>query len=158
MQAPPRLAKEPVITRGMWWSVVWSGALIAVGTLYVLDATLPGGFVEGHGDLREAQTMAFTTLVLFQMFNVLNARSDVASAFSGWFSNGWLWAAIAVSVALQVAVVHLPFLQVAFGTKALSPSEWLHCVAVASTVLWAKEATKLVSRRLHARRATRARV
>jgi P-type Ca2+ transporter type 2C len=48
MTDPPRQAKEPVITRGMWWSVVWSGALIAVGTLYVLDATLPGGFVDGQ--------------------------------------------------------------------------------------------------------------
>ena len=32
--------------------------------------------VEGAGDLRYAQTMAFTTLMLFQMFNVFNARSD----------------------------------------------------------------------------------
>jgi len=155
MRAPPRHAKERVITRGMWWSVLWSGAFIAVGTLYVLDATLPGGFVDGHGELRRAQTMAFTTLVLFQMFNVLNARSDEASAFSGWRTNGWLWAAIGASVALQVAVVHLPFLQVAFGTTALGATEWLRCVAVASTVLWAKEATKLVSRRLEARRAAR---
>ena len=100
--------------------------------------------------------MAFTTLVLFQMFNVLNARSDRASAFSGILTNKWLWSAIGASIALQVAVVHLAFLQVAFGTSALSPSQWLHCVVVASTVLWAKEATKLVSRRLHARRAARA--
>ena len=54
---------------------------MAAGTFFVLDASLPGGFVEGSGDLRYAQTMAFTTLVLFQMFNVLNARSDERSAF-----------------------------------------------------------------------------
>ena len=49
---------------------------MAAGTLFVLDASLPGGFVEGSGDLRYAQTMAFTTLMLFQLFNVFNARSD----------------------------------------------------------------------------------
>ena len=63
--------------------------------------------------------MAFTTLMLFQMFNVLNARSDERSAFAHLFTNGWLWGAIAGSLALQVLVVYVPFLQRAFGTVAL---------------------------------------
>jgi P-type Ca2+ transporter type 2C len=41
---------------------------MAAATLFVLDASLPGGSVEGTGDLRYAQTMAFTTLVLAQLF------------------------------------------------------------------------------------------
>ena len=49
---------------------------MAIGTLLVLDASLPGGLIEGTGDLRHAQTMAFTTLMAFQIFNVFNARSD----------------------------------------------------------------------------------
>ena len=97
-----------------------SASIMAAGTLFVLDASLPGGFVEGAGDLRYAQTMAFTTLMLFQMFNVLNARSDEQSAFVHLFTNRWLWAAIAGSVALQVMVVYVPFLQRAFGTTALT--------------------------------------
>ena len=44
--------------------------------------------------MRYAQTMAFTTLMLFQLFNVFNARSDERSAFDGLFSNRWLWAAV----------------------------------------------------------------
>ena len=60
---------------------------MAAGTLFVLDASLPGGFVEGSGDLRYAQTMAFTTLMLFQIFNVFNARSDERSAFVQLFTN-----------------------------------------------------------------------
>ena len=43
--------------------------------------------------------MAFTTLVLFQLFNVFNARSDERSAFVGLFTNRWLWAAIGLSLA-----------------------------------------------------------
>ncbi len=41
---------------------------MATGTLFVLDVSLPGGFVDGSGNLRYAQTMAFTTLMLFQIF------------------------------------------------------------------------------------------
>src|SRR4029450_3570097 len=83
MQRPPRPTGEGVITRRMWAGILFVGAVMAVGTLFVLDADLPGGFVEGRGTLRHAQTLAFTTLVLFQLFNVFNARSDRASAFRG---------------------------------------------------------------------------
>ena len=119
---------------------------MAVGTLFVLDASMPGGFVEGTGDLRYGQTMAFTTLVLFQVFNVVNARSDEESAFAHLFTNAWLWGAIAGSVALQVLVIYAPFLQRAFGTVALGAGDWMLCVAVASTVLWLREGTKLIGR------------
>ena len=92
----------------MWRGIVFVGVITAAGTLFVLDASLPGGFVEGSGSLRYAHTMAFTTLMLFQIFNVVNARSDESSAFVGLFTNHWLWAAIALSVSLQVMVVHVP--------------------------------------------------
>ena len=63
-----------------------SASIMAAGTLLVLDASLPGGFIEGSGSMRYAQTMAFTTLMLFQLFNVFNARSDEQSAFTGLLS------------------------------------------------------------------------
>ena len=107
----------------------------------------PGGFVDGSGDLRYAQTMAFTTLMLFQIFNVLNARSDEQSAFVHAFRNAWLWTAIAGSVALQAVVVYVPFLQNAFGTTSLNVSDWILCIAVASSVLWLREGSKAVIRR-----------
>ena len=54
----------------------------------------PADSSKGPGDLRYGQTMAFTTLMLFQIFNVVNARSDERSAFVHLFTNGWLWASI----------------------------------------------------------------
>ena len=69
--------------RRMWAGIVLRGAIMAAGTLLVLDASLPGGLIEGSGDLRYAQTMAFTTLVLFSLFTIFNARSDERSAFAG---------------------------------------------------------------------------
>ena len=94
MDRPPRARDEAVITRRMWGGIFVVGVIMAAGTLFVLDASLPGGFVDGAGDLRYAQTMAFTTLMLFQLFNVFNARSDERSAFSGLFTNRWLWISV----------------------------------------------------------------
>ena len=87
MDRPPRPVGERVITPAMWRGIVFVGGIMAAGTLFVLDASLPGGFVEGTGDLRYAQTMAFTTLMLFQIFNVFNARSDDQSVFVHLFTN-----------------------------------------------------------------------
>jgi Ca2+-transporting ATPase len=146
MHEPPRPRGEGVITRRMWAGIIFVGAIMAAGTLLVLDASLPGGLLEGSGTMRYAQTMAFTTLVFFSLFNVFNARSDERSAFVGLFSNTWLWAAALVSLVLQAAVVYVPFLQQAFSTVSLSAGDWLCCTAVASSVLWLRELSKVVTR------------
>jgi P-type Ca2+ transporter type 2C len=149
MQQPPRPVGEGVVTGRMWRGIFFVGTVMAAGTLFVLDASMPGGFVEGEGNLRYGQTMAFTTLMLFQMFNVVNARSDERSAFVHLFTNRWLWGAVAGSVALQFLVVYVPFLQRAFGTIGLTARDWIFCIAVASSVLWLREATKLIGQAKH---------
>lgn len=149
MRRPPRPPAERVITGAMWRGIFFVGTIMACGTLLVLDAGLPGGLIEGDGSLDHARTMAFTTLTLFQLFNVFNARSDERSAFDGLFSNRWLWAAVALSLSLHAAVVYLPFLQVAFSTVPLSFRDWLTCLVVASSVLWLRELWKLAGRRRH---------
>jgi Ca2+-transporting ATPase len=128
----------------MWAGILLVGAVTAAGTLLVLDASLPGGLIEGHGDMRYAQTMAFTTLLFTSLYNVFNARSDERSAFAGMFTNRWLLGAVLLSLALQVAVVHVPFLQRAFSTVGLSLTDWLWCAVVASSVLWLRELSKVV--------------
>jgi len=144
MQRAPRPHGEGVITGRMWGGIVQVGLVMAAGTLLVLDASLPGGFIEGSGDMGYAHTMAFTTLVFFSLFTVFNARSDERSAFADLFSNPWLWGAVLLSLALQVAVVYVPFLQSAFSTVALTWRDWLGCAAVASSVLWIREISKLI--------------
>ncbi|MGE5568231.1 MAG: cation-translocating P-type ATPase [Rhodospirillales bacterium] len=146
MSAPPRPKGEPVITPRMWSGILLVAAVMAAGTLLVLAASLRAQPGDGPGDPHYARTMAFNTLVLFQFFNVLNARSDQRSAFHGLFRNRWLWIALGLSVALQAAVIYVPFLQVAFSTVSLSLSDWLICTAVASSVLWARELSKALTR------------
>jgi Ca2+-transporting ATPase len=146
MNRRPRPRGEAVITRRMWAGIFYVAVVMAVGTLYILDASLPGGLVAGSGTMRYAQTMTFTTLMLFQLFNVFNARSDERSAFDGLFRNHWLWTAIGVSLALHVLVIYVPLLQNAFSTVSLSLTDWMRCFAVASSVLWLRELSKAITR------------
>jgi P-type Ca2+ transporter type 2C len=151
MEHPPRRLTDRVIDVQMWVGIAWVGLVMAIVTLAALDLRLEGGIVGASGNIVEARTMAFTTLVLAQLFNALNARSDRVSAFHNLFTNRLLWSAIALSLLLQVAVVHVPFLNDAFDTTPLSAEDWLICVGLASVVLWADEAKKLVERWLRGR-------
>jgi magnesium-transporting ATPase (P-type) len=156
MARKPRLRSQRIIDAGMGLNVLETGVVMALLTLLTLDLFLPGGLIEpvdtwlgvGPHSLELARTAAFTVLVLTQLFNCFNARSATVSAFHAAFSNRWLWAAVALSAALQVAVVHLPFLNLAFGTVPLSASQWGVCVVMASGVLWFGEVRKLVRRNL----------
>ncbi len=143
----PRRPDERIVDGAMWRRIGFIGLVMGAVTLATLDLFLPGGLIPGGTDsLETARTAAFTTLVFAQLFNALNARSEDASAFSHLFTNRWLWISIAGAALAQVAVVHVPLLQTAFGTTALDPVHWLVAVAMASLVLWFEEAAKLVRR------------
>ncbi len=148
MDRPPREVGANVVTTRMWWGIVVVSIVMGVGTLLVLDAALPGGFLAGSGEVDYARTMAFHTLVLYQLFDVICVRSDEVTSFRRPFENGWLWLSIAVALGLQLAVLDVPALQAAFGTVALTFADWGVCTAVASTVVVARELLKWHWRRV----------
>jgi Ca2+-transporting ATPase len=148
MRRAPRDPGTGVITRRMWWGIGVASVVMCIGTLLVLDAGLPGGLIEGSGDVRYARTMAFHVLVLYQLFDVYCIRSDEASLSHGLFRNRWLWLSVAAAIVLQMAVLYIPALQTAFGTVALSAGDWLVSIAVASTVVYARELLKWHWRRV----------
>ena len=151
MARPPRRRDERLIDARMWRDVAEIGLVSALLTLLTIDHYLPGGLLAGDQSLDTARTAGFTVLVLASLFNCLIARSDTASAFRQLFANRWLWAAMALSAALQVAVVHLGWLNLAFGSVPLTLSQWAMCVAMASGVLWFSELRKAFSRWLAGR-------
>ena len=151
MRDRPRRPTEPIIDREMQLGVIFVGTVMAIATLLTVDLKLPGGLIEGSAGIDEARTAGFTVLVLAQLFNCLNSRSERASAFDGIFTNRWLWGAIALSLVLQVLVVHIPVLNDAFGTTPLSAGDWILCIVIASSVLWLDELKKLAVRRLRTR-------
>ncbi len=155
MARPPRPRREHLVDAAMLRDVAGTGLVMAALTLLALDLFLPGGLLEPPAALLTpaadglplARTAAFTVLVLTQLFNAFNARSATASALRHLGSNPWLWLAVASSLLLQAAVVHLPFLNLAFGTVPLSPAQWAVCAGLSSGVLLFSEARKALRRR-----------
>jgi P-type Ca2+ transporter type 2C len=147
MDRPPRPKREGVLTRSLWFDIVTLGAVMALGTLAVLDASLPGGIVDltgGRGDLTTARTLTFTTLVVFQLVNTFICRAGDHAITVGITRNRLLWGAVAISLALQALVVHWPPLHPAFGTTALTWWQWAITFGVASTLIVANEILRRV--------------
>jgi len=143
MDDPPRGVDDRIVDGSMVATIALIGATTAIVGLIALDLELPGGLLGGAGTIESARTMVFTTVVLAQIFNAFNARSDTVSAFVRPFDNRLLWAAAVLTLVSQLAVVHLPPLQRAFDTEALDATQWLICTGLASAVLWVDEIRKL---------------
>ena len=141
MRALPRRQDSQILTLKRSALLGLYGITMMVGTLWLFQDALAS-----HGEAY-ALTLAFTTFVLFQFFNVFNARSEHGSAFNTHFlANGKLWLALGAVLALQVLVVHWPTAQAVFGTTHLNAEDWLKAALVASSVLLLDEAGKAVQR------------
>lgn len=143
MEEKPRKPETRIIDRGMFFQVIYVAIFMAVGTLWIYLSEF------NTGEAQRAQTMAFITIAMFQVFNSFNVRSRTRSLFQlGVFSNKYLIGAIIVSVSLLVLVTLVPFLQVALDTVPLALRDWGLIALVASSVFIAGELMKLVWRRV----------
>jgi Ca2+-transporting ATPase len=146
MHEPPRKRSEPILPISRITRVFWFGLAMMIGTLAVLRYGM------GNGTESRALTLGFTTFVLFQFFNVFNARAENGTAFNrGFLANRMLWFSLLGGVLLQILAVHWPPAQAVFRTTALSASDWTLATGVASLILLGEEARKLLGR-LFARR------
>ena len=110
-----------------------------VGTLFMFQYGL------ARQDQSYALTLAFTTFVLFQSFNVFNARSEHNTVFNkNFLSNGKLWLALGTVLGMQMLAVHWAPAQSIFDTVDLTSEGWLLAIAVASSVLLLDEGRKLL--------------
>ena len=107
MQQNPRPPDARLLNLARLRRILVLGIVMTVGTVSVLVAA-PHLFPDSAADPLFATTLAFTTFVFYQVFNLLNVRSDTNSAFSRQtFANGAIWVSLAVVIVLQVLVVHL---------------------------------------------------
>jgi Ca2+-transporting ATPase len=91
--------------------------------------------------------MAFTTFVLFQVFNAFNARVDKRSTFNAnFFRNRVLWLALIAVLALQVLAVQWTPAHGIFDVEKLRLGDWMLATLVASSVLILEELRKLLLR------------
>jgi len=131
-KSPPRDPTLPVITPFMIKKILMCSFLMTLGTLHVFFSYLDPNVSEHQ---LYASTMAFTTFVMFQMFNAVNCRSARESVFKiGLFSNKFFTVAIFLAIFMQVMVVYVPLLQYIFETTALSTSDFLYCCLLPSSI------------------------
>jgi P-type Ca2+ transporter type 2C len=165
MKDKPRNKSEPIVNRSMTWGLViqtiaQTGAVLTafvLGLAWHLEAgaVLTGNPIayilqhEWHGiDVQTAETMAFVTLSLCELFRAYTVRSERASIFTiGVFSNRYMQYAVGLSIGLLILVCAVPFLQPVFNTHFLSLREWLIVVGLALIPAVAEEITKFFLRR-----------
>jgi Ca2+-transporting ATPase len=167
MKRPPRSREEPIVNRSMGegiavQTVAQTAAVLgafALGLVWHLRAgdVLPPGAnpvtylieYDWRGvDVQTAETMAFVTLSLCELFRAYTVRSERVSLFEiGVFSNRYMQIAVAFSLAILFLVVSVPFLQPLFNTHFPSPREWAVVFGLALVPAAIEEATKWVLRR-----------
>jgi len=142
LDEPPRRQEAAILSPNILILTVVASTLMCAGTLWMFARSLSGG------DIVYARTIAFTTLSVFQLWNVFNMRSVKASLFSiGLFSNPIIFVAVIFSLGLQLAVLYLPALQRLFRTVPLGWHDWLLIAAVTSSIFFAVELFKLACRK-----------
>ena len=141
MQRPPLDPRQTIFADGLGWFVLGVGLLVGGLTIGMEAWAIRQG-------LPHWQTMAFTVLCFSQLGLALAIRSRRESIFAiGLLSNKPLLGAVALTVALHLLVIYVPFCNALFSTQPLTVAELGITLAVASVVFWAVEAQKLISRR-----------
>lgn len=142
MKQKPRDSRKSIFADGFAASMIFYGVLVGAITLaaywlgeYVLsDPTVADG---------TANTMAFATLVFGELTRAFAVRSETRSIFSiGVFSNSAMNKAFLVSLALQLAVLFIPFLQEIFKVQSLTGIEWVIVILLSLVPLIVSELTK----------------
>ena len=144
MRRPPRDARKPILTVYLLWRIAFVSVILMGGTfgLYLWE-TQQGASIE------HARTVAVNTLVMFQVFYLLNSRYITASIFrwDRFTGNPYVLIAIAVLIVLQLGFTYLAPMQSLFGTAAIDLAMWLRILVVSSTVLFLVELEKALVRR-----------
>jgi len=142
MYQPPRKPTAGIINREILLNIIYVGIFMMLGTLWLFSKEW------NMGNTIKAQTLAFTALAMFQVFNSLNCRSRTKSIFKlGFFRNKYLLVAIGASLFLQVLATVWSPLQFTLGTTALSLWDWVSIILISSSIFFADETRKLIINR-----------
>jgi P-type Ca2+ transporter type 2C len=141
---PPRRRGTGLIYPGLLVRIVVIAVLIGVGTLFIFR------WAEPRMNIRAAETMTFCALNTFIWFMAFQARSDEYSPFRiGFFKNKTLVFSITLVALLQVALVYVPFLQVAFHTAPIGLRDWGIILGAGAALFVVEELRKLFFPRLY---------
>jgi len=154
LDRPPRMRAEGVMWALLWERTALVAVVMAAGTLLQFRWVL-----DGTGSLEEARTTALTTLVLFQAFFLVTVRSETRPALATPpHTNPFLLAAAIGGLAVHALALYLPPTQLVLQVEPLGGGVWLRSAAVATSILVAMEAHKLVRNRWPYRNSARSKM
>jgi Ca2+-transporting ATPase len=139
MNRPPRKPDKPLLSPFIIFRMIMVSTIMAGGTigLFLWEYTLE--LARGTEQLlaiSEAQTMAVTSMVLFQVFYLIDCRSLKFSARKiGFFSNPSIYLGISVVLLVQTAFVYVPFMNRWFHSSPLKAEAWGLSAAVAFSIM-----------------------
>jgi len=145
MRRKPRDPREGIITRSLFIQILIIGLTITTGTLavYWWEMAVLGV------SLSRARSMAFTVLVMFQMVNALNSRSQRQSLLTvGFTRNRFLMLAIGSSIILHLLILYVPPLAAVFHTEPLNLVDWAIIILISISIFVVVEVEKLIERRV----------
>jgi Ca2+-transporting ATPase len=83
-------------------------------------------------------------MAIFEWFRAFNARSDEYPVYKvGFLRNRWLMVTISIAILLQIAVVYVPFMQIAFGTVPIGIEKWGVAVLAGGSLFIIEELRKI---------------
>ena len=144
LKQPPRHPSIGLIYPGLFVRIAVMAILIGMGTFLIFR------WAEPRMSIGEARTLAFCSIVAFEWLMAFSARSDEYTVFRlGVFRNRALILSIGLAVLLQIAVVYVPFLQIAFKTFPLTLSDWGIVVLAAGGLFALEEIRKALFPKLY---------
>jgi magnesium-transporting ATPase (P-type) len=149
MRRPPRDAHGPILTHYLIWRVVFVSFIMMCGTMGLFLWEMKQGVSIEH-----ARTVAVNTLVMFEIFYLINSRYITASVFnwSGLTGNRYVLFAIGILIVFQLGFTYLSPMQTLFGTTTIDFNMWLRILLVSSSVLFIVELEKYFVRHMNCNR------
>lgn len=142
MRRKPRDPSLPVLTRNGLEKLLFIGIMVTILVLSMFWYQL-----ETDG-LDKARSVAFSLLVFLQLFIALSWHADHDPLLKvGIFKNKYLIGAMLLGFAAQFLIIQTGALESVFKTVRMSPMEWLSVFVAGSSVLFAEEIAKYVSRK-----------
>lgn len=137
MKQPPRKPNSPILDNVMKWRILLVSITMAIGTLLLFNWEL------NHSSLKQAQTVAFLTMIFFQLINMFNCRSLSQSILTNHlFKNFYVLIAFSGAFILSIFAIYLPALQKIFYTTDISFVQWVRAMLVSLTIIIVVELEK----------------
>lgn len=146
MTRQPRDPNEPILNHALVFRVVLVSLLLLIGSFGFFEIEL-----RASGNENLARTMAVNTFIFGEMFYLFNCRSLTRSFWQlGIFSNGWLWAGVALMAGLQALFTYAPVFNAIFQTHPMGMVHWALILGYSILISWIIGTEKLLrNRRRH---------